>query len=295
VVWEVWGEPGDAAHRITFVSQHAEAMLGYSVGEWLAIPNFWLAIVHPDDRQRAARQAAAIFASGKGGSHQFRWVTKDGRILRVESQVAVVRDGAGRPIGRRGVTMDITARKRMEEALRASEERYRTIVEEQTELICRYLPHTTLTFVNEAYCRYFGKTRDELIGQSFLALIPEQARQAAREHVRSLCACPLIEIYEHPVFSANGEIRWQQSAGHDGVRPAGASSGYRERDPDHFITAHDDVSTYERARNTGAACYLRKPFDGQALIGAIGRAIGQGSSRTVAPEAFPDNGGDERR
>ena len=39
----------------------------------------------------------------------------------------------------------------------ASEERYRTIVEEQTELICRYRPDTTLTFVNEAYCRYFGE------------------------------------------------------------------------------------------------------------------------------------------
>jgi PAS domain-containing protein len=46
---------------------------------------------------------------------------------------------------------DITERKRTVEALKESEERYRTVVEEQTELVCRFLPDTTLTFVNEAY------------------------------------------------------------------------------------------------------------------------------------------------
>jgi PAS domain S-box-containing protein len=104
----------------------------------------------------------------------------------------------------------IQERQRTEEALRASEERYRTIVDEQTELICRYRPDTTLTFVNEAYCRYFGKTREELIGQSFLSLIPDEARQDALEHVHSLCEKPRIQPYEHPVLGANGKIRWQQ-------------------------------------------------------------------------------------
>src|SRR5262249_44851539 len=64
-------------------------------------------------------------------------------------------------------------RKQAEESLRESEERYRSVVESQTELICRYLPDTTLTFVNDAYCRYFGKMQEELIGMKFLDLIPE--------------------------------------------------------------------------------------------------------------------------
>lgn len=108
----------------------------------------------------------------------------------------------------------IQERQRTEEALRASEERYRTIVEDQTELICRYRPDTTLTFVNEAYCRHFGRTREELIGTSFLSLIPDEARQAALAHVQSLCEYPRIEPYEHPIMAANGKIRWQQWVDH---------------------------------------------------------------------------------
>ena len=108
VVWEAWGQPDAATQRIDFVSGHVEQMLGYSQDEWLSTPNFWLTIVHPDDKERAAREAAALFASGQGGSSRFRWLHKDGREVWVEGHSVVVCDETG-PIGMRGVTMDITA------------------------------------------------------------------------------------------------------------------------------------------------------------------------------------------
>ena len=108
VVWEAWGKPDAATQRIDFVSSHVEKMLGYSQEEWLSTPNFWLSIVHPKDKERAAREAAAIFASGKGGTSRFRWLRKDGSEVWVEAQSVVVCDEAG-PVGMRGVTMDITA------------------------------------------------------------------------------------------------------------------------------------------------------------------------------------------
>jgi PAS domain S-box-containing protein len=108
VVWEAWGKPDAANQRIDFVSNHVEKMLGYSKEEWLSTPNFWLTIVHPDDKERAAAEAAAIFASGKGGSSRFRWMHKDGREVWIEAQSIVVCDESG-PVGMRGVTMDITA------------------------------------------------------------------------------------------------------------------------------------------------------------------------------------------
>ena len=108
VVWEAWGKPDAANQRIDFVSNHVETMLGYSKEEWLSTPNFWLTIVHPDDKDRAAAEAAAIFSSGKGGTSRFRWMHKDGHEIWVEGQSIVVCDETG-PVGMRGVTMDITA------------------------------------------------------------------------------------------------------------------------------------------------------------------------------------------
>lgn len=118
IVWEAWGEPNGPSQRIDFVSNYIETMLGYRVEEWLAAPNFWLTIVHPDDRERAGREAAEIFSGGKGGVSQFRWMTKEGRAIWVESRSVVILNEAGEPIGMRGVTMDITQRIEAEEELK---------------------------------------------------------------------------------------------------------------------------------------------------------------------------------
>jgi PAS domain S-box-containing protein len=105
-------------------------------------------------------------------------------------------------------------RRHAEESLREGEERYRAVVETQTELICRYLPDTTLTFVNDAYCRYFGRRRDELVGSCFIALIPEPERAAALKHIESIGLSPHGETYEHQVVRPDGSFGWQQWTDH---------------------------------------------------------------------------------
>ena len=107
------------------------------------------------------------------------------------------------------------------EALRASEERYREVVDSQTELVCRYLPDTTLTFVNDAYCRFFGREHDELIGRKFLELIPESSRAATLDHVASLVREPRVFTYEHEVLRPDGAIAWQQWVDRAVVAPDG--------------------------------------------------------------------------
>ncbi|MDD2421719.1 MAG: PAS domain S-box protein [Heliobacteriaceae bacterium] len=104
---------------------------------------------------------------------------------------------------------DITSFKHTEEALKKSEELYRAIVEEQTELICRFRPDTTLTYVNKAYCRYFGKTPEELVGSSFLTLIPPLAHKQIRQYLASFKPNRALQSYEHQVITSGGEIRWQ--------------------------------------------------------------------------------------
>ncbi len=105
---------------------------------------------------------------------------------------------------------EIEERKHMEAALRESEERYRGIIKDQTELICRWLPDGTLTFVNEAYCRYFGKSYEELVGHSFVPLIPEEEQDVVMEAATTPNAENPIVSTEHSVIVADGSLRWQQ-------------------------------------------------------------------------------------
>ncbi len=104
--------------------------------------------------------------------------------------------------------MNITELKRMEESLQKSEEKYRSLVEDQTDLICRFSPDTTITFVNGAYCRYFGRTREELLGHSFLSLIPEEDRQKTKDNIASISPAQPVANSVHRVILPNGEMRW---------------------------------------------------------------------------------------
>ncbi len=100
-------------------------------------------------------------------------------------------------------------RNRVQEALRQSEEMYRAIVEDTPVLICRYGPGGTLTFVNDAYCQYFHKNREELLGHSFLDLIPPEEREMASEKISSMnLEKPSISC-SHRVVLPGGEVRWQ--------------------------------------------------------------------------------------
>lgn len=114
VVWEAWGKPDDNLQQINFVSKYVETLLGYSVEDWLSFPNFWLSIVHPDDKKRAAAEARAKFDSKEPGISRFRWIRKDGKTVWVEAQSAPILNKRGHPVGMRGVTMDITERMNLE-------------------------------------------------------------------------------------------------------------------------------------------------------------------------------------
>ena len=70
-------------------------------------------------------------------------------------------------------------------ALRQTEDWYRGLLDTQTELICRFLPDTTLTFVNEACCRFWKRERGQLIGERVLAVVPEAMRLSLWEQIEA--------------------------------------------------------------------------------------------------------------
>ena len=91
--------------------------------------------------------------------------------------------------------------------LRQGQNRYRSVVEDQTELICRFLPDGTYTFVNGAYCRYFGRSPEDLLGRSFWMFLPEAARELVRDSLESITADSPVATAEHEVIGPGGELR----------------------------------------------------------------------------------------
>ncbi|MFA5348547.1 MAG: PAS domain S-box protein [Methanoregula sp.] len=97
-----------------------------------------------------------------------------------------------------------------ERKLRQSEARYRNVVEVQTELISRFLPDGTHVFVNEAYCRYFGKSREEIIGHIFIPDIPVEEQENVKRHFVSLTPSHPVDSIEHRIIMPDSEVRWQR-------------------------------------------------------------------------------------
>jgi two-component system cell cycle sensor histidine kinase/response regulator CckA len=182
VVWEAWDQPDISTQRIDFVSDYAETMLGYSVEEWLSTPNFWMTIIHSDDRARAGRAVVATYVTGQSGPLEFRWVAKDGRAIWVETNYAVIKDERGHPIGLRGVTTDITERKRAERALRESEERYKGLIDSAFDGVV-ILQDRIIVSANRAYADMFGYSVEDLIGRDVLKLAPTDTGEFAESQI----------------------------------------------------------------------------------------------------------------
>jgi len=182
------------------------AMTGYTsaevIGKTSLEINIW---ADPQDRARLG-QALREHGEVIGLEAEFR--TKGGSI-RTGLISARLIDMSGEPCIL-SITRDITDRKRIEEALRENEARYRAVIESQVDLISRYLPDTTLTFVNDAYCQFYGKTREELIGHSYLFMIAPEFRELVRKETEDLSKDPRPLAGEYLNYRHDGKECWIQ-------------------------------------------------------------------------------------
>jgi two-component system, OmpR family, sensor histidine kinase VicK len=104
IVWEA--DPQTV--QFSFVSQQAERLLGYPVQRWLDEPDFWVNLIHPEDREWVVESCAAAVQDVRHHMLDYRLVAADGRILWIREVLHVTGDAPGRASRLTGVMLDIT-------------------------------------------------------------------------------------------------------------------------------------------------------------------------------------------
>lgn len=181
-------------------------LTGYTAAELGLYTTF-----HPDDKQAAQRDVEKVL-QGQEVRSEHRVIIKSGEVRWLEFYRRPVWDENEKRVVRfYAVVQDITERKQAEQALRESEERFRTIVEDQTEFIVRCDPTWKRIFVNKGYCRYLGKPESEVLGLSFWPDVVEEDKEAIVDAITQITLeNPVGKSMEYRVIRPDGSIVWQE-------------------------------------------------------------------------------------
>ena len=208
------------------VNKRLCAIVGYSAEE-LAEKTFQ-EISYPADLDTDL-QATHQLLKGEIQTYSLhkRYIHKHGHLIWVNLTVSLVRKAKGLPDYFVAVVEDITQLKLAEQALRQSEERYRHVVEAQTDLICRFDANLNLTFINQPHSLLFDKSPEEMIGINILDGIPPEYHDSVMTHLASLNATKQVSTNENPLLMADGTQRWFQWTNRIIVDEAGRTIEYQ--------------------------------------------------------------------
>jgi diguanylate cyclase (GGDEF)-like protein/PAS domain S-box-containing protein len=161
----------DPSSPNVWVSRQSTEMFGYPREDWSSSADFFLTILHPDDRERVLTATEHTIATGEPLELEYRIVRQDGAVVWVHDEGVLVRDGRGAPLCLQGYLLDVTERKQREAALVASD----AIVASSFDAIVSRTTDGIVTGWNGAAERLFGYSADEMIGRSVDMLLPDQS------------------------------------------------------------------------------------------------------------------------
>ncbi|SMB79659.1 PAS domain S-box protein [Deinococcus hopiensis] len=161
IVWE--GDPASLVH--SFVSDKVEALLGYTAGEWLAAPDFWMAHIHPEDRERVLEEVRAQSAACAPFELEYRMLARDGRAVWFRDRVTPLVTG-GQPVRLGGVMTDITRLREDEARMQGLHRRFEQVFAAMP-IACGVVRARDgqMMAVNSAWLSLLGFAREDVLGQ----------------------------------------------------------------------------------------------------------------------------------
>jgi diguanylate cyclase (GGDEF)-like protein/PAS domain S-box-containing protein len=156
----------DLAGNFTFFNHSTCSLLGYSKEEMMGMN--YLRYTDKDDVKILFETFNTVYKTGVP-ANEFDWpiIRKDGTKKYVEASISLKKDSAGKPVAFQGFTRDVTARIQAEEALRQSEEKYRSILQNIQEAYFEVDLAGNFTFFNDSLCRITGCSKEELAGANY--------------------------------------------------------------------------------------------------------------------------------
>ena len=175
----------DLKGNFTFFNTVAMARLGYTDEEMQGMN--YRRFADEENAQKLFEVYHRVFATGKAVTG-FEWdaTNKNGEKIPAEASVSLKYDAAGNPIGFKGIVRDISERRKAQDALRRSEEKYRNILESIHEAYIELDLAGNLVFFNDPCCRMLGYDRHELMGMSYRVFISPEAHQRMYEAFRNI-------------------------------------------------------------------------------------------------------------
>lgn len=195
-------------NRFLLATDTCERMFGYTQDALYNDPDITSKAVHPEDRDWVRRRWEAMLAAAQPFEIEFRLIHgKSGETIWVHASVIPITGSNGKLIRQDGVVSDITARKKMEENLTASEARYRSLVETQADAIVRVDLEGCITFANRAFCELVGKRSDDLVGKPYRPLVHTDDYARVLQAVENAKSPPYRISLEDRVLVSGG-YRW---------------------------------------------------------------------------------------
>ncbi len=169
-------------------------------------------LTHPDQQHEVKKNIHKLL-EGEVLQHVERSIKKNGTHAFME----LSERSFTLPDGQKGIiciTNDITERILAEKALQQSEEKYRMLIENQTDLVVKADTNGTLLYVSPSYCKIFGKTEKELIGQKYLPLVHEEDRETTMKAMQDLYHPPYTMYVQQRALTKDGWkwLEWMDTA-----------------------------------------------------------------------------------
>ena len=162
-----------------YVSPSAAEITGYTPEEHYADPELGLKLVHPDDTHILEEFLRSPESAGRVLT--LRWINKEGRVIWTEQQISLFYDDQGELAAIEGIGRNITERKEVEDALRRSEERFRSLVQNASDIIAILEVDGTIRYVSPAIAKVLGLRTADVVGKNAVAFVdPVDRTEATR-------------------------------------------------------------------------------------------------------------------